>query len=183
MWGCSERNATALHESTDRRHCPKPKSNCPRGVNGHLTASENNNAAYQHMNRRTLNLDAHFGVRLFHFMLLASIVAIVTPGCVIKQASQGVDNLWREPDTPTFQVGQTTQRQVMNTLGPPSQVISLGNQTVFYYLLEQRKGRKVVLVVFNASQEKIIYDRAIFFFDAQGKLSQFATSHENIPRK
>jgi outer membrane protein assembly factor BamE (lipoprotein component of BamABCDE complex) len=134
------------------------------------------------MNRRTLNLDAQFGVRLFHLVLLASLVA-ATPGCVMKHASQGVDNLWRESDTPTFQVGQTTQRQVMDTLGPPSQVISLGNQTVFYYLLEQRKGRKVVLIVFNASQEKIIYDRAIFFFDAQGKLSQFATSHENIPRK
>ena len=135
------------------------------------------------MNRRTLNLHSCFGGRLFHLFLLASLVAITTSGCVVKQASQGVDNLWREPDTPTFQVGQTTQRQLMNALGPPSQVISLGNQTVFYYLLEQRKGRKVVLIVFNASQEKIIYDRAIFFFDGQGKLSQFATSHENIPRK
>jgi len=46
-------------------------------------------------------------------------------GCVSRQSQMGVENLWRTEPAPTFEVGKTTQSQVMESLGPPSQVIAL----------------------------------------------------------
>ena len=70
---------------------------------------------------------------------------------------------------------------MLAALGPPSQLINLGNRTVFYYLQEQKKTRTAILILYNQTREKITYDRAIFFFDPQGRLTDFATSDEKIP--
>jgi outer membrane protein assembly factor BamE (lipoprotein component of BamABCDE complex) len=113
------------------------------------------------------------------FLLLLALFDI---GCVSKNSRQGVENTWRAETAPTFKQGQTTQHEVLSALGPPSQVINLGNQTVFYYLQEQKQVRSVVLILYNQTREKITYDRAIFFFDQQGHLTDFATSDEKIPR-
>ena len=106
-------------------------------------------------------------------------------GCVSKTSSQGVANLWRGDSPPVFRQGSSTQKDVLTALGPPSQVIALGNQTVFYYVLEQTRSQTAILIVYNETRTNIIYDRAIFFFDSQGRLSDFATSNEKIeqPKK
>ena len=106
-------------------------------------------------------------------------------GCVSKTSSQGVANLWRGDSPPVFKVGSSTQNDVMTALGPPSQVIALGDQSVFYYLLEQTRSQTAIFIVYNETRTNIIYDRAIFFFDSHGKLTQFATSNEKIeqPKK
>jgi outer membrane protein assembly factor BamE (lipoprotein component of BamABCDE complex) len=114
------------------------------------------------------------------FLLLPG---LFTSGCVSKNSRQGVENTWRAETAPTFKQGQTTQHEVLSALGPPSQVINLGNQTVFYYLQEEKQTRSVVLILYNQTREKITYDRAIFFFDPQGRLTEFATSDEKISRK
>jgi len=101
-------------------------------------------------------------------------------GCVTKSSSQGVANLWRGDSPPVFRMGSSTEHDVMTALGPPSQVIALGDQTVFYYLLEQTRSQTAIFIVYNETRTNIIYDRAIFFFDKQGRLTEFATSNEKI---
>jgi len=104
-------------------------------------------------------------------------------GCVSRQSQMGVENLWRMDPPPTFEAGKTTQSQVMESLGPPSQVIALGDQTLFYYLRENQKFQSFSVIIYAQSRERINYDRAIFFFDHDGVLVDFALSKEAIPRK
>jgi outer membrane protein assembly factor BamE (lipoprotein component of BamABCDE complex) len=95
----------------------------------------------------------------------------------------GVENKWRSTPRPIFEVGSTTQSQVMKVLGPPSQVIALDEQTLFYYLREQQKLQSLSVIIYSHSREKIMYDRAIFFFDQEGLLTDYALSDEEIPRR
>ena len=122
--------------------------------------------------------------RLLTVFLLASFVVCVVCflGCVSKDARQGVENRWRTETVPTFKEGETTQHDVLAALGPPSQLIKVGNRTVFYYLQEQKKVRSLILILYNQTRENITYDRAIFFFDEQGHLTDFATSAEKVPK-
>ena len=93
----------------------------------------------------------------------------------------GVENMWRADPVPAFALGKTTQSEVMKVLGPPSQVIALHDQTLFYYLREQQKLKSLSLLIYSQSRERILYDRAIFFFDRDGILRDFALSDEQIP--
>jgi len=114
------------------------------------------------------------------FALIVALLACVLPGCVTETKTQGVQNLWRGESAPVFRRGQSTQQDVLAALGPPSQLISLGDQTVFYYLLEQTRSHSEVLIAYNQTHAIVVYDRAVFFFDAKGRLTEFATSHERI---
>jgi hypothetical protein len=114
------------------------------------------------------------------FVLLLSLLAL-TSGCVSKSSTQGVENRWRAEPAPVFERGKSTEHDVLSALGPPSQVINAGNRTVFYYLLEAKRSRGVILIIYNQTVERIVYDRAIFFFDAQGHLTDFSTSNEKVP--
>lgn len=104
-------------------------------------------------------------------------------GCANRQSQMGVENLWRASPAPVFEIGTTTQSEVMKALGPPSQVIALGEQTLFYYLREQQKLKSLSVIIYSHSRERILYDRAIFFFDRRGVLQDFALSEEEIPRR
>ena len=95
----------------------------------------------------------------------------------------GVENLWRAETVPTFTVGESTQSEVMDALGPPSQVIALGDKTLFYYLREQQRFQSFSVIIYAQSREKIAYDRAIFFFDPEGVLTDFSVSEEVVPRR
>ena len=115
------------------------------------------------------------------FSALIFFALTVLAGCVTRSSTQGVKNLWRADTVPVFERGKSSERDVLSALGPPSQVISAGNRTVFYYLVEQEKARGIRLLIYNQTVEHIIYDRAIFFFDTQGHLTDFATSDEKVP--
>lgn len=112
---------------------------------------------------------------LFVFVLLSM------SGCVSYQQTKGVANTWRDPSLPSFEVGKTTRSDIVALLGPPSQVIALKDQTVFYYLTEQGKVGGAILILFNRLDHKISYDRAIFFFDQHGVLQDYGVSREVIP--
>jgi outer membrane protein assembly factor BamE (lipoprotein component of BamABCDE complex) len=114
------------------------------------------------------------------FCFLLSVL-VLTAGCISKSSTQGVENLWRAEPAPVFERGKTTEHDVLSALGPPSQVINAGDRTVFYYLLEAKRSRGAILIIYNRTVERITYDRAIFFFDAQGHLTDFATSNEKVP--
>ena len=88
--------------------------------------------------------------------------------------------MWRSEDLPAWVVGETTDKEVMEYLGPPSQIISLKEETVYYYLKENLSGRAFMLLIYSRVDMKTSYDRAIFFFDAKGVLKQFSYSNEEL---
>jgi outer membrane protein assembly factor BamE (lipoprotein component of BamABCDE complex) len=117
-----------------------------------------------------------FALALAALFLLPSLA-----GCLGKRSEMGVQNSWRGLPPPAFEKGRSTQSDVMRTLGPPSQVIALQDQTLFYYLREQSRTKAVFLIVYNQVRERITYDRALFFFSKEGILSDFSYSPEAIP--
>lgn len=103
----------------------------------------------------------------------------LTTSCVNLKNERGVEKRWgseRPENAPEWAKGKTTKGEVLEHLGPPSQVVAVGDETVFYYLREKVSGRAVVLFVYNKVQVKAGYDRAIFFFDKSGRLNDFAVS-------
>jgi hypothetical protein len=103
---------------------------------------------------------------------------IAVTGCVSFERTRGVDNAWRGPDVAAPVAGKTTQSDILAALGPPSQVIGLRDQTVFYYLKEHDTGRGGLFLVYNWLKEDVSYDRAIFFFDANGVLQDYGLSND-----
>ena len=110
------------------------------------------------------------------------LLLVLAAGCTSFGSVDGVSNLWREVPADSFEEGVTTQADVLDLLGPPSQLINLKDQSVFYYLAQSSTGTGRIFVVWNKTTEKTEYDRAIFFFDAEGILQQFAFSEEEIER-
>lgn len=118
------------------------------------------------------------GLGRFAILCFAAIIS----ACASYGAVDGVENLWREVSVDQFQSGVTTQADVLDQLGPPSQLIRLEDQTVFYYLTQEMSGRGQIFIVWNRIDATSRYDRAIFFFDADGVLQEFAYSKEQITR-
>lgn len=106
---------------------------------------------------------------------------LMLAGCTSDSGFSGVDNIWRSSNPPVWVVGKTTETDVIDVLGPPSQLIGLEKETVYYYLREERKATGVFLLIYNWKNQKLTYDRAIFFFDKQGKLTKHSYSREALP--
>jgi hypothetical protein len=106
---------------------------------------------------------------------------LVLGGCSSDKGYSGVDNVWRSADPPVWKVGKTTETDVIDALGPPSQLIGLQKETVYYYLREERKASGLFLLIYNWKTQTLVYDRAIFFFDKQGTLTKFSYSLEALP--
>lgn len=109
-------------------------------------------------------------------------IAALLSGCASYGSVDGVDNLWREVSIDQFEKGVTTQADILDQLGPPSQLINLQDQTVFYYLTQEMSGTGQIFIIWNRVSAKSSYDRAIFFFDTDGVLQELAFSKEQIAR-
>ena len=77
--------------------------------------------------------------------------------------------------TVMFETTMPTRADVLARLGPPSQVIASGDETVLYYLNEHAEGEGLLLVLYNRFEVDTRYDRAIFFFDADDRLTDYST--------
>ena len=108
-------------------------------------------------------------------------VCIALIGCVSVGKQQGVANKWRDPSLAPFEKGKTTESDVIKALGPPSQLINLKDQTVFYYLREKSVAKGLILLIYNQASVQVAYDRAIFFFDDNGVLTEYSYSLEKTP--
>lgn len=108
------------------------------------------------------------------------VLALTLGACASYTRMRGVENTWRDPSLPAPVVGQTTQAEVIDRYGPPSQIIGLKDQTVLYYLTERNKGQGTVLIVYNWLKEEVTYDRAVFFFAKDGVLENYGFSRESI---
>lgn len=116
-------------------------------------------------------------MRAIQAMVVIATLGVLT-GCATFERTRGVDSTWRDPATPAPVVGKTTQSDILSALGPPSQVIGLRDQTVFYYLREHDKGRGGLFLVYNWMKEDVTFDRAIFFFDSNGVLQDYGLSKD-----
>jgi outer membrane protein assembly factor BamE (lipoprotein component of BamABCDE complex) len=113
--------------------------------------------------------------------ILFAMTLLVLAGCASYSGENGVENIWRSENAPEWKVGVTTEQDVADILGPPSQLIALQDQSVYYYLRERRSGKAIVLLVFNWGHQQLTYDRAVFFFDKKGILTKYAYSPEALP--
>jgi len=108
--------------------------------------------------------------------LLASLALALASGCVNQRSERGVEALWHDAGPESFEPGRTTRSQVMEILGPPSQILSLAAGSAFYYMLETTHTRGLILLLYNQRSEETSYDRAVFFFDQQDVLTDYALS-------
>ena len=109
------------------------------------------------------------------FFVASILFAVFLAGCAQYANKRGVLDHWQERDAEAFVRGETSRQEVLRALGPPSQVVDLGDETILYYLYEHSEGDGLILLVYNRFRVDTRYDRAIFFFDSDDKLTDFAT--------
>ncbi len=107
--------------------------------------------------------------------LLLLLAVLGLGGCVQYKARRGIEVAWQDQVVAGLTRGQSTRADVLALLGPPSQVIGLQGETVLYYLFEKAEGEGVVLIVYNTIDIGTLYDRAIFFFDENDVLTDYAS--------
>ncbi|MEM1450543.1 MAG: hypothetical protein AAF957_09315 [Planctomycetota bacterium] len=105
---------------------------------------------------------------------LALLLLGLTASCINNTAERGVEPSWQEVDADAFVPGTTTRSDVLQALGAPSQLVSLANGTALYYVLERSRGSGLILLLYNRREDRTTYDRAVFFFDADDVLTDFA---------
>ena len=116
--------------------------------------------------------------RILRAALAATLIALVG-ACAQYENKRGVLDNWQDSMAQQFVRGETTRQQVLDLLGPPSQVVALGDETVMYYLYEKSDGDGLILIVYNQFRIDTRYDRAIFFFDEGDTLRDYATHFAN----
>ncbi len=109
------------------------------------------------------------------FILFAVFCAGLLSACAQYENKRGVDVNWQTSVTDTLVKGESKREDVLTLLGPPSQVISLDDESVLYYLFEHSRGDGLILIVYNRMRINTRYDRAIFFFDANDVLTEYST--------
>jgi hypothetical protein len=114
-------------------------------------------------------------------LLLWVTLLILSTGCAQWSGHSGVKNVWRNDLLPEWIPGQTTASDVAEILGPPSQLIALHDETVFYYMRENTSEWKMTFILWNSGRQDTVYDRAIFFFNEDGTLRKHAYSQEQLP--
>ena len=113
------------------------------------------------------------------FLKVIALSALLLSGCAQYENKRGVDVTWQESVTAQFVRGETTRQEVLELLGPPSQVLALEEETALYYLFERSEGEGLILIVYNRMRIKTGYDRAILFFDENDVLTEFSTRYHD----
>lgn len=106
--------------------------------------------------------------------LSVMVLALFLTACAQYKSERGVEVAWDESTLASFEQGVTTRGDVMEALGPPSQLLSLGDETVLYYLNESSNGKGLILVLYNRFEVDADYDRAVFIFDADDRLADYS---------
>ena len=114
-------------------------------------------------------------LRMLHLTVLSVLSSMIFFGCFQTTEEKGVLNQWRDNALPPIEKGQTTETQILELLGPPSQVMNLGDQVIFYYIMEKMEGKGGYLLIYNWNNKKVRYDRAIFIFDKDRVLKELCS--------
>ena len=95
-------------------------------------------------------------------------------GCASYESYQGVNTPFEDENIPVWVRGESTRGDVLDQLGPPSQIIALNGGSVFYYLRERGQGTAKVFIIYNTGEKTVEYDRAVFFFNENEVLTDFS---------
>jgi hypothetical protein len=106
--------------------------------------------------------------------MLGPIACYLLAACINTKSERGVEAVWRTVEAGAFADGETTRGEVLELLGPPSQILSLEGETAFYYMVEKTHAKGLILIVYNDRKERTVYDRAVFFFDDEDVLIEHA---------
>ena len=112
---------------------------------------------------------------------LTATLMLLLGACAQYENKRGVLDDWQSSMDQQFVRGETSRQDVLDALGPPSQIVALGDETVMYYLYEKSEGAGLILIVYNQFKIDTRYDRAIFFFDENERLRDFATEFSGSP--
>jgi outer membrane protein assembly factor BamE (lipoprotein component of BamABCDE complex) len=115
-------------------------------------------------------------MKTFPLAILLAFLVAVLGACAQYENKRGVDVNWQTEVTGKLVKGESSRRDVLELLGPPSQVISLEDESVLYYLFEHSKGEGLILILYNRMRIDTRYDRAIFFFDDNDLLTEYSFS-------
>jgi outer membrane protein assembly factor BamE (lipoprotein component of BamABCDE complex) len=102
------------------------------------------------------------------------LLVVLLTGCAQYESERGVEVNWDAATMSAFERGVSTRADVMAALGPPSQLVSLGDETVLYYLNESSQGEGLILLVYNRFDVNARYDRAVFIFDENDRLTDYS---------
>ena len=114
-------------------------------------------------------------MKLFIYLPAITVCLALLSGCAQYENKRGVEVSWQSSITEGLTRGSSSRTDVLELLGPPSQVIALDDETAFYYLFEHSRGEGLILVLYNRMRIDTRYDRAIFFFDDNDVLTEYAT--------
>lgn len=120
--------------------------------------------------------------RSFSSALTILLCLCLLSACVQFKSRRGVEVAWQDVVVDKLVEGESTRADVLEALGPPSQVISLEGETVLYYLFEKAEGEGMILIIYNRIEVDTRYDRAIFFFDENDLLTDYSARihrHDN----
>ena len=113
--------------------------------------------------------------RLLSCSLITLLCLGLLSACVQFKSKRGVEVAWQRDVVDKLVRGQSTRADVLDALGPPSQVITLQEEVVLYYLFEKAEGEGMILILYNRIEVDTRYDRAIFFFDENDLLTDYST--------
>ena len=107
--------------------------------------------------------------------LTLALALVFLHGCAQYENKRGVEVSWEQSVVTQLKPGETTRKEVLTMLGPPSQVITLEDESVLYYLFARSEGEGLILILYNRMRIETQYDRAIFFLDENDVLTEFST--------
>lgn len=113
-------------------------------------------------------------MKLINRISLFLLCCLVLSGCAQYENRRGVDVAWQSSALAQLKAGETTRSEVLDLLGPPSQVIALEDGSILYYLFERSDGEGLILILYNRFEIDTRYDRAIFFFDDDDVLTEYS---------
>ena len=108
-------------------------------------------------------------------LIALTLCILLLQSCAQYENKRGVDVTWQSTVTEQLVEGKSTRGDVLTLLGPPSQVISLDDETALYYLFEHSEGEGLILIVYNRMRIDTRFDRAVFFFDNDDVLTEYST--------
>lgn len=114
-------------------------------------------------------------MKLFSRIAATLLAIALLQACAQYDDKRGVDVNWQDSVTASLTEGESTRKDVLALLGPPSQVISMDGESALYYLFARSQGQGLILVVYNRWDVGTVYDRAIFFFDDDEVLTEYST--------
>jgi outer membrane protein assembly factor BamE (lipoprotein component of BamABCDE complex) len=103
------------------------------------------------------------------FPCLTALVACLAPSCFISRSTVN-ESLSRQA-LERLVLGQTTAKEVVETLGAPAEVVQLGNRTAYRYDFTVRKSAGFSIIILTFLNDDTCSDRAWLFFDSKDVLT------------